>query len=62
MVFKSLVKLFVAQIELSILNGSHRLFEALEYLFEVNFVSHVEFYCSHELSVHPDESDGNEGE
>ena len=62
MIFKSLVKLFVAEIELSILNGSHGLFEALEYLFEVNFVSHIEFDCFHKLTVHPHESDGNEGE
>ena len=62
MIFKSLVKLLIAEIELSILNGSHGLFEALEYLFEVNFVNHVEFYCFHELTVHPHESDGNQGE
>ena len=61
MIFKSLVKLFVAEIELSILNGSHGLFEALDYLFEVNFLNHIEFDCSHKLTVHPHESDGNEG-
>ena len=62
MIFKSLVKLSVAEIELSILNGSHGLFEVLEYLFEVKFVSHIEFDCSHKLTVHPHESDGKEGE